>query len=101
MSAIRKSKDTPVQHRAARTEDGSQGLGGIEELCGGDGILVVGVNRHVSEGLLEGIQQGTAGWERRGRHGSGVVVIGEKAGEVVGVVVFVRETKPIAGNVEL
>lgn len=67
---------------AGQTEDGSQRLGGIEELGGGDGILVVGIDGHVSEGLLEGVQQGAAGWERRGRHdGRCIVVSGEEGRE--------------------
>ena len=43
------------------TEDGGQGLGGIEEFRCGDGIGVVGIDGDVDEGFLEGIEEGAAG----------------------------------------
>ncbi len=42
--------------KVGQTEYGRQGLGGFEELSGGDGIVVVGINGHINEGFLEGIQ---------------------------------------------
>ena len=43
------------------TEDGSQGLGGLEEFGRVDGIVLVGVDANVGERPLEGLDNGTAG----------------------------------------
>ena len=32
-----------------RTEDGDQGLGGVEELGGGDGMVLLGVDGHIGK----------------------------------------------------
>jgi hypothetical protein len=59
-------------HGAKGVEDGGQGLGRIEELGGGNGIVLLGINRDIDERLLEGVEQSTTGRESRGRH----VVVG-------------------------
>lgn len=52
-----------------RTEDHGQGLGGLEELRGRDGIAVGGVDGDVGEGALEELQDGPAGGDSgRGSH---------------------------------
>lgn len=43
------------------TEHGRQRLSGLEELGGGDGIVVGGVDWHVREGALEGVDNSTTG----------------------------------------
>ena len=48
------------------TKHGGQGLGSVEELGGGDGIVLVSVDGNVGEGLLEGVEKSTAG--RNSRH---------------------------------
>ena len=50
------------------TKDAGQGLGGIEELGGGNGVVIVGVDGDVDEALLEGVDNGAAGGDRGSRH---------------------------------
>lgn len=52
-----------------RTEDHGQGLSGLEELRGRDGIAVGGVDGDVGEGALEELEDGPAGGDSgRGGH---------------------------------
>lgn len=51
------------------TENSCQALGGVEELGGANGIVLVGVNGHVLEGGLEGLDNGAAGGDDGSRHG--------------------------------
>ena len=55
-----------------RTKDGGQGLGGIEELGGGNGIVLLGIDRDSGEGLLEGLDNSAAGGDDRSRHDDNV-----------------------------
>lgn len=57
-----------------RTEDGGQRLGGLEEVQGGNGILLVGVDGDVDEGLAESLDDGLAGGDDGGGHGCGGVM---------------------------
>ena len=41
-----------------RTKHGSQGLSGIEELGRRDGIVLLGIDRDIDKGTLEGREQG-------------------------------------------
>lgn len=42
------------------TKKAHQGLGGLEELSGRDGVVIGGVNWDVREGLLDGVEPGTS-----------------------------------------
>lgn len=50
------------------TEHGGQGLGSIKKFGGGDGIGPFSINGDIDKGLLEGIDDGTAGRDGRSRH---------------------------------
>lgn len=41
------------------TKQGHKGLGGLEELGSGDGVVLGGIDRDIREGLLEGVEPGT------------------------------------------
>lgn len=58
--------------RSLDTKDAGQGLGGIEELGSGNGIVIVGVDGDVDEALLEGVDNGAAGGDRGSRHDGGI-----------------------------
>lgn len=53
----------------SRTEDGGQGLGGLEELRGRNSIAVGGVDWDVDEGPLEDLDDGAAGGDSSGHYG--------------------------------
>ena len=57
-----------------RAEDGSQRLGGLDELLGSNGIVLVGVDGDVDEGALEsvGVEEGAARGNNGSRHDGGV-----------------------------
>ena len=50
------------------TKDGDEGLGSLEELLGGDGIVLGSIHGYVDEGLLERIKIGTSGGDLNGGH---------------------------------
>jgi hypothetical protein len=47
---------------------GSKGLGRIEELGGGDGVGLLGIDRHSGEAGLEGVEQGATGGNSNSGH---------------------------------
>lgn len=52
-----------------RTEESGQAFGGFEEGACSDGIALGLVNGHIGEVLLECVEEGASGRERRSRHG--------------------------------
>lgn len=55
--------------RSISTKHGGQGLGGLEELGGGDGVAIGGVNWDGGEGRLEGVEVGASLGDLSGSHG--------------------------------
>lgn len=55
-----------VTSRASNTEDSGEGLGSVEKLGGGNGV--VGTDRDISEGLLEGLHNCATGGDLDGHN---------------------------------
>ena len=51
-----------------RTKHGGQGLGGIEEGSGLNGIVVILVDGDIDKGLLEGVEKGASSGNDGSRH---------------------------------
>lgn len=61
-----------------RAEDGSQRLGGLDELLGSNGIVLFGIDGDVNEGALEGVgvEEGATRGDNGSRHDGGVGGVG-------------------------